>query len=215
MFMSIPFLRKVYNCAILWIYQRKGVGKISFSDSSLLMNPLYDEKTFIEIYNEFSDNVFRFCLIRLRDREKSLDVTQDVFVKLWNEYLKRGNNFSDIENIRAFIFRIARTTLIDSTRKKTSTPFSHLLQDDDSSTIEPNYISHSEKTQEESYVISEFIEYLDLMEDHHKEILIYKFINDMSIPDIASIFEISENATSVRIHRAIEHARKKLSHLYE
>jgi RNA polymerase sigma factor (sigma-70 family) len=180
------------------------------------MNPLHDEKTFIEIYNECSDDVFRFCFLRIRDRERALDITQDVFIKLWNEYVKRGSSFADIQNIRAFIFRITRTTLIDSTRKKTSIPFSSLFSHDEpSSAIEPQYLTKSEKNQEDIYIEKEFLHHLDLLDEHHREILMYKFMNDMSIPDIAEIFGLSENATSVRIHRALEHARKKLSHLYE
>lgn len=197
------------------IFQGNKPGKIYLLDSSIYMNSLYDEKNFIEIYNEYSDDIFRFCLLRLRDREKALDVTQDIFVKLWNEYVKRGTDFSDISNVRAFLFRIARTTLIDSTRKKTSIPFSSLFYDETSSSFEPEHISHSQKNQEDQSIINEFIDHLELLDEHHREILVYRFINDLPVSDIAEIFNLSENATSVRIHRALEHARKKLAHLYE
>jgi RNA polymerase sigma factor (sigma-70 family) len=68
---------------------------------------------------------------------------------------------------------------------------------------------------EQRQEISEVVGYLDLLEPHHRELLTFKFIHDMSIADIADVLQISENATSVRLHRALEHARKKLSFLYE
>ena len=54
--------------------------KIFSPESSLSMNlSMNQENRFIELYNQYSDDVFRFCMIRLRDRDKALDVTQDVF----------------------------------------------------------------------------------------------------------------------------------------
>lgn len=182
------------------------------------MNRSYhNENAFIELYNQYADDLFRFCMFRLRDRERALDATQDVFFKLWNEYTKKGDSFFEIENIRAFIFRIARNTVIDSTRKKTTTPFSFLTKTDDdiTSSVEPVSFSDTTVTLEQRYAFSELLEHLELLDSHHREILVYKFLHDMTIPDIASILGISENATSVRIHRALEHARKKLAYLYE
>lgn len=182
------------------------------------MNPSVNhENRFIELYNQYSDDIFRFCMLRLRDRQRALDVTADVFFKLWNEYLKNPNKVSSIGNIKAFIFTIARNTLIDATRKKKSTPFSFLADrfNDDTSSIEPVEFQDSTMDVEQRQEISEVVGYLDLLEPHHRELLTFKFIHDMSIADIADVLQISENATSVRLHRALEHARKKLSFLYE
>jgi len=156
-------------------------------------------------------------MVRLRDRERALDVTADVFFKLWNEYLKNPKRVAAVENMKAFIFTIARNTLIDATRKKKSTPFSFLADkfSDDVSTVEPVEFQDSTIDIEQRQEISEVIGYLDLLDPHHRELLIFKFIHDMSITDIADVLQISENATSVRLHRALEHARKKLSFLYE
>lgn len=192
--------------------------KILCPESSLFMNPpVNQENRFIELYNQYSDDIFRFCMLRLRDRERALDVTQDVFFKLWNEYLKNPARVSSIQNMKAFIFTIARNTLIDATRKKKSTPFSFLTDkfSDDVSSIEPVEFQDSTIDIEQRQEISEVVGYLDLLDPHHRELLTFKFIHDMSIADIADVLQISENATSVRLHRALEHARKKLSFLYE
>ena len=41
------------------------------------------EKLFLGIYNNESDAIFRFCLIRTSDREVALDMTQDTFMRFW------------------------------------------------------------------------------------------------------------------------------------
>ena len=193
--------------------------KIYRSESSYCMNlSMNQENRFIELYNQYSDDIFRFCMLRLRDRDRALDVTQDVFYKLWNEYLKNPNKIASIENMKSFIFTIARNTLIDATRKKKSTPFSFLIDrlgNKETSAIDPIEFKDTSMNPEQNQEISEVIGYLDLLEPHHRELLTFKFIHDMSIADIADILQISENATSVRLHRALEHARKKLSFLYE
>ncbi len=174
------------------------------------------EKTFIELYNQYSDDIFRFCFVRLRNRDKALDATQDVFLKIWNEFVKNPTKMSQIQYFRAFLFRIARNTIIDMTRKKTSTPLSFLTQTFEAkSSLEPVQMTSPGMDPEQRQGISELLEHLELLEPHHRELLILRFLHDMSIPDIADILQISENATSVRIHRALEHARIKLEHLYE
>jgi RNA polymerase sigma-70 factor (ECF subfamily) len=175
------------------------------------------ENRFIEIYNQFADDIFRFCMVRLRDREKALDATQDVFFKLWNQYKRNRDKIESIDNIKAFLFTITRNTIIDATRKKSSIPFSFLIDQfsEESSVVDPIGFRDTTINPEQRLQMSEITEHLGKLDLHHREILILKFIHDMSIPDIASILGISENTTSVRIHRALDHARKKLSYLYE
>lgn len=179
------------------------------------MSRSYDENAFIALYNDHSDEIFRYCFIRLKDRNKSLDITQDVFIKLWNEYRKNPQKFFEKTSIKAFIFRVTRNTLIDATRKKQSIPFSSFMNEDSDSSIEPVIVIDTKNKQESKYEAQELIEYLDLLDPHHKEILIYRYLNECSVSEIAEILNLSENATSVRIHRALEHARKKLSEFYE
>lgn len=176
------------------------------------------EKAFIELYNQYNDDIFRFCFLRLRDREKALDATQEVFYKIWNEIVKDPKKFQEIQYFRAFLYRIARNTIIDMTRKKTSTPLSFLVNTSNEETVshlEPIDITDSKLDPEQHHIVSEVIDYLELLDPHHREILTFRFLHDMSISDIADILNISENATSVRIHRALDHARTKLIHLYE
>lgn len=177
---------------------------------------LHHENRFMDLYDQYADDIFRFCFARLRDREKALDATQDTFLKMWNECIKNPEKFSQIENMRAFLYRVARNTVIDATRKKSSLPFSFLTgSSDDHSTLEPVEIAHTGPDPEQQTVTAQILEQLEILDIHHREILIMRFVNDMNVNDIADIFQISENAASVRIYRALEHARKKLTHLYE
>jgi RNA polymerase sigma-70 factor (ECF subfamily) len=86
---------------------------------------------------------------------------------------------------------------------------------ENSSFYEPSGFTDGTLNPEQKQSLRDITKHLDLLDANHKEILLLKYIHDMSITDIAQIMNISENATSVRLHRAAEHARKKLSYLYE
>ena len=60
------------------------------------------------------DAIFRHCYFRVFDRERARDLVQETFLKTW-EYLTRGH---DIENIRAFLYRVATNLIIDDSRRK-------------------------------------------------------------------------------------------------
>ena len=71
-----------------------------------------DKKRFTDIYNQESDALFRFCLSRLSDREKALELTQETFTRLWKLMLEgRG------DKPRALLYAIARNLIIDWYRR--------------------------------------------------------------------------------------------------
>lgn len=42
---------------------------------------------FINAYNEYSDEIFRYCFYRVYDREKARELSQETFMKVW-KYLQ-------------------------------------------------------------------------------------------------------------------------------
>jgi DNA-directed RNA polymerase specialized sigma24 family protein len=42
------------------------------------------EKSFLEMHDSFSDEIFRFCLSKTRNRDLALDITQETFIKTWD-----------------------------------------------------------------------------------------------------------------------------------
>ena len=67
------------------------------------------EQKFNELYENNADSVFRLCLFKTSNREVALDLSQDIFTKTWG-YLAVGN---EVENLRAFLFTVARNRIKD------------------------------------------------------------------------------------------------------
>ena len=82
------------------------------------MNSTKKEQEFKAIYEESSDMIFRFCVVRVSDREQALDIVQETYMRLW----KTMQNGESVDNIKAFLFTVAHRLIIDWYRKKLKIP---------------------------------------------------------------------------------------------
>jgi len=163
--------------------------------------------TFEKIYEKESDAIFRFCLMRVSDREQAIDITEEVFLRLWQNILKSEK----ILNERAFLFTVARNLIIDWYRKKKSIPFRD-MEDANSSEEESGYDPSDDMTTniletgaEGRYLLDKINE----LTDTYKQPVYLRFVEDLSPGEIGKILGISENAVSVRINRGLLELRKK------
>ncbi|MFZ2621065.1 MAG: RNA polymerase sigma factor [Minisyncoccia bacterium] len=162
-------------------------------------------KLFTEIYNKEVDAIFRFALLRVSDREKAMDLTQDTFARFWD--VLSGEGSSVIENQRAFIFKIVRNLIIDWYRKKKSVSLESLTEDDSRETdyllTDKKSLNH-EMSSEARYILEKISE-LDPM---YQQVVYMRFVEDMKPKEISEIIGQSVNVVSVRITRGIEQLRK-------
>jgi RNA polymerase sigma-70 factor (ECF subfamily) len=154
------------------------------------------EQEFMAAYEQYSDDIFRYCFFQTSDREVALDISQDTFTKTW-QYIADGK---EVENIRAFLYRVAKNLIIDWRRKKKSSSLDSLL--DEGFDYEEDY-SEMER-QETAYESEQAKEALDNLKDNYKEVLTMRYIDGMSVKDIADKLDAAENTISVRIHRGLQ-----------
>lgn len=153
------------------------------------------EQEFIKTYDQFSDAIFRHCVFRISDREKAKDITQGSFVRLW-DYMSEGK---EIDNIRAFLYRIANNLIIDEYRKKKDESLDRMRDEEGfDEGFDPR---HDIETKDE-YSRAQAL--LSRLPDKYREALVMRHIDGLSVKDIARLTHETENVISVRIHRAIE-----------
>lgn len=159
---------------------------------------------FEEIYEKESDAIFRFCLIRVSDREQALDITQDTFLRLWQTLAEN----TKIDNERAFLFTIARRRIIDWYRKKKSIPLDNILYEDEEAPYDPpdeTTLENMSLGPEGRYLLCK----LDELAPTHRNPVYLRFVEGLSPGEIGDILGISANAASVRINRGLEELRKR------
>lgn len=167
------------------------------------------EQEFTAAFEAYSDELFRHCSMRLSDRERALELTQEAFLRTW-DYIQKGE---EVRELRPFLYRTLRHLIIDEYRKKKSVslekmaeagdmPVEDFLPSDDTNTLEAAVERMEGKRA---------LEVLQKLPDPYREALTLRYVNGLSPKEIAEIVDESENAVSVRIHRGL----KKLKDLFE
>lgn len=160
--------------------------------------------TFETIYEKESDAIFRLCLIRVSDREKALDITQETFLRFWQKLQQE----KVILNNRAFLFTIAHNLIIDWYRKKKSIAFKDMPFEDEEAGYDP-----SDETTTASILFEVEGRYLfnkiNELTPIYRHSVYLRFVEDLSPKEIGNILGISANAASVRINRGLMELKKK------
>jgi len=161
-------------------------------------------KKFESVYALESDAIFRFCLVRVSNRETALDITQETFMRFWQSLQKD----KDILSNRAFIFTIAHRLIIDWYRKKKSLSLDKMTENEDGTNYDVEDKMSTEEKLESKAEGRFLIEKINELPPSYRHPLYLRFVEDLSPGEIGEIMGISVNAASVRINRGLEELRK-------
>lgn len=155
---------------------------------------------FMEYYEKYNDDIFRFCMVKTRDQSLSLEITQDTFMKFW-EYIIKGN---EIKQERPLLYRIANNLIIDFYRKKKD-----ILVEDFTDGEYEHYTQYDNSERQIDQLDGEkIINLLHRLPALTREIITLRFINDFSISEIAQTIKRDNKTVSVYLHRGIQQLRE-------
>ncbi len=155
---------------------------------------------FEQAYIDLADSIFRYIYFRVFDRDIAKDLTQETFYKVW-DYLAKGK---DIENIKAFTYRTAHNIIVNHIRGiKPSISIDEL---DETIGFEIADTSQ-EDSKQQAQDIASILDSFKILKDADAEIMKLRYIDDLSIQEIAEITSSTENSISVKIHRLLEKLR--------
>jgi len=155
-------------------------------------------------YDDFADAIFRYCCLRVSNREKAKDIMQETFIKVWERMTADGK--SEILNIRAFLYKTAGHLIIDDYRKKKTESLDRLQA------AGFDVASGGHKAIETSAELRGAMELMSELDDKYREVFIMRFVDEMSPSEIAETLGDSENNVSVKINRAAKKLREMLNH---
>jgi len=144
----------------------------------------------VKEYNQsvdlFSDNVFRFILKNLKDEERSRDIVQDSYEKLW-----RNAENVNFEKVKSYLFTTAYHTMIDVLRKEKR---QSLMED-----FQIPEEMHDEQYSDLAEVLNEAVKQLP---DIQRTVILLRDYEGYSYKEIGDIAALSEAQVKVYIYRA-------------
>jgi len=148
---------------------------------------------FTKAYDELADAIFRHCWFRIGDREKAKDLMQDTFTKSW-QYIAEG---ATVSNLRSFLYRVANNLIIDEYRKKKELSLDRLQEQG----FDPGF---DDRNRNENRIDAQFaISTINQLDEKYREVILMRYIDELSPKEIAEVVGETENNVSVRIHRGI------------
>ncbi len=162
-----------------------------------------DKEAYGALYSQFYVPVFRYIYLRIRSKEEAEDLAQTVFIKVYqslDRYQDRGSE------PLAYFFTVARNTVIDFYRKKKESSLEANQQFLEIADLRQN--PEEDFAKKESYeMITQAIHYLP---EEQREVIILKFINDLTNSEIATVLNKNEPAIRQIQHRALKTLRERL-----
>jgi RNA polymerase sigma-70 factor, ECF subfamily len=166
-----------------------------------------DTEAFGQVYEMLLDDVFRYIYFRVGTGDAG-DLAEDVFVKAWEHlsaYVEKKHS-----SFRSWIFTIAHNSIVDYHRQKknvisldTLDTLAALEHQDSMST--PDFDINGLLTID---LITKALQYL---KEDAQQVVVLKYINELSYSEIAEIMHKSETAIRIIIYRSL----KELKHVIE
>ena len=159
-----------------------------------------DKNAFSELYEYYITPIFRFVYFRVRNRADAEDLTQGIFLKIWNampKYKQKKNPFS------SWLYSVARNSVIDFWRKKKDWNIGELgegLIKDDGRPLD-------ELIDEEQELIT-IKKMMELLTEEQQEVIVFKYIDELSNKEISLILDKKEDAVRQLQSRAIKTLRE-------
>jgi RNA polymerase sigma-70 factor (ECF subfamily) len=161
-----------------------------------------NKKAFGLLYEQYLDEIYRFVYISVSDRLEAEDITENVFIKSWEQLPIIYSQDSQIDNFRAWLYRIARNLVIDFFRSKKPVVLHHDIPSDETS---------PEKVHDQNNLSQRLIHAIMQLEPNYRQIIVLRFINQLSHKEAAQIMHLGYNNVRVLQHRALKKLRVLLS----
>ncbi|MBI5071369.1 sigma-70 family RNA polymerase sigma factor [Candidatus Falkowbacteria bacterium] len=172
-----------------------------------------DPEVYGKLYDIYVDQIYRFVYFKVGRKEEAEDLTADVFLKTWQYINEMGSEV--IENLRAFLYQAARNAVIDFYRSKDQKEFIALPQEaceEEKPRVE--IIDTKQDLVEKINLASDLEDVkksLQKIRDEYREVIVLRFIEEMSVKETAEILGKSEGAVRVLLHRAVAALKEKVA----
>lgn len=154
------------------------------------------------LYDHYLPRIYRFVFLKIGRREEAEDLTQQVFLHSWQHmsgYQSMGYPFSTL------LYRMARNAIIDHIRTRKNPISLESIKYDPP--VDQEIERHADITLDMHHVQSA----LHSLTQEQQDVILMRFVDDLSNKEIAEILEKSEGTVRIIQHRALKKLRALLA----
>ncbi|MEA3453058.1 MAG: RNA polymerase sigma factor [Patescibacteria group bacterium] len=164
-----------------------------------------DQQKFSKIYDLYVESIYRFIFIKVNSQAIAEDLTSEVFLRSWQAFKERERE--KIRNPRAFLYITARHIVIDFYRTKNQ---KQTISIENSREVE----DIGERLEERENIRSDMAlvhNNLKGLKQDYQNVILLRFVDELSIKEISKILNRSKGATRVLLHRAMGQLKEQIN----
>ena len=151
------------------------------------------EEEIAYLHELYADQIYRYAHLTLGNGTDAMDVVQEVFLRAFRSW----NTYRHEANTRTWLLSITRNYITDVIRKKQSEK--RLLDSYKASQLHEN-------TNDEQSIL-EIEELLAQLKPTYRQVVILRYVDDLSMYETAKVLGWSEGKVRVTSHRALKKLR--------
>ncbi|WP_179298668.1 RNA polymerase sigma factor [Evansella halocellulosilytica] len=151
-------------------------------------------------YHHYSNDIYQYIFFMIYNHDEAKDLTQDTFIRAYSHF----NQF-DGENVKGWLFRIARNLTIDHIRKaKGLGMLTKIVASNDETSESPEQIVILNESERELY------RGLYHLKSNYRDVIVLRKIQGFSIKETASILGWSSSKVKSTLLRGLKELKKQM-----
>jgi RNA polymerase sigma-70 factor (ECF subfamily) len=163
-----------------------------------------DGAAFATLYRRYVDRVYGYAFYQLGDHHDAEDATERIFLAAFRalpDFNDQGSSF------RAWLFRIAHNTIANAHRSRARKRTERLPDDFERPAPDADpagQVALADELREIRRVVAQ-------MPDDRRQVILLRFVDDLSTNEIAQVLDRSPGAVRVLLHRSLRELAARLS----
>ncbi len=167
-----------------------------------------EQEALAELVRRYQNDIFRFCLHYLREVERSKEMAQETFIRV---FVARGR-FDLTRKFRPWVLCIARNLCLNEIKRKKTVPMQSLEEYASTARSESGEVLKSAADSPDELLMAGerrelLMEALGSLDDDAREIVTLRFFRRLPAREIAEIVGSTEGAVRTRLHRILKSLR--------
>jgi RNA polymerase sigma-70 factor (ECF subfamily) len=154
------------------------------------------QSTLEALYIEYKDHLYNYIYRLCNNAELAQDVVQQTFLKLMHD-----PNLASLTHPKAYLFTVARNALYDQWKKKREVLLSEGEQEDITSMADDTDTAPQNQVQQAD-LQNKIGTFLKTLPEKSRELMLLRYVEDLSVKEIAHITGRSLSDVKVNLHRA-------------